>query len=76
MKSYNDVIFREGCTALDGEFSGSGGMYPTSEAINLIAYIYGVSKDTVIRDIKIAKDSEEVYLKVAGRPLYPNKYKS
>lgn len=70
MKAYSEMIFREGCKALDGEFSGEGGRYPSDEAVNMIANIYGVSKDTIISDIRSAKESEEVWLKCVGSPKY------
>lgn len=66
MKSYEEVVKREGAIALSAGFSGSG-TEPSYKRIDLIASIFEKSSETVRRDIIKHRDSRETYRKVAGK---------
>ncbi len=66
MKTYKQVVKREGVMALSKGFSGDGSD-PDYKRIDMIAYIYEKDSETVRLDIIEARDSRETYSTVAGR---------
>lgn len=66
MKTYKEVVEREGEIALSAGFSGSG-TEPSYKRVDMIAWIFGKSSETVRRDIVKSRDSRETYRKVSGR---------
>lgn len=66
MKTYKQVVQREGQIALSSGFSGSG-TEPDYKRIDLIASIFEKSSETVRLDVIAARDSRETYRKVAGK---------
>ena len=66
MKTYKEVITREGEIALSKGFGGEG-TEPSYQRVDMIAWIFGKGSETVRRDIIKSRDSRETYRKVAGR---------
>lgn len=66
MKTYTEVIRREGEIALSKGFSGDG-TEPSYVRVDLIASIFEKSSTTVRSDIIESRDSPETYRKVSGR---------
>ena len=66
MKTYAEVIRREGEIALSKGFSGDG-TEPSYVRVDLIASIFEKSSATVRSDIIESRDSPETYRKVSGR---------
>ena len=66
MKTYMEVIKREGEIALSAGFSGAG-TDPSYKRVDLIASIFEKRPETVLRDIIKSRDSRETYRKVAGK---------
>lgn len=66
MKTYKEVVTREGEIALSAGFSGSG-TEPSYKRVDLIASIFEKSPETVRRDIIKSRDSRDTYRKVAGK---------
>lgn len=66
MKTYAEVIRREGEIALSKGFSGDG-TEPSYIRVDLIASIFEKSSVTVRSDIIESRDSPETYRRVSGR---------
>ena len=66
MKTYKEVIMREGHIALSSGFSGNDSE-PDYKRISMIAYIFGKSESVVYRDVIKSRDSRETYERVSGR---------
>jgi len=66
MKTYLEVVKREGKIALSKGFSGDG-TEPSYKRIDMIAWIFGKGSETVRRDIIKHRDSRETYREVAGK---------
>lgn len=66
MKTYKEVITREGEIALSAGFSGEGSE-PSYRRVDLIASIFEKSPTTVRADIIKSRDSRETYRRVAGK---------
>ena len=66
MKTYAEVIRREGEIALSKGFSGDG-TEPSYVRVDLIASIFEKSSVTVRSDIIESRDSPETYRRVSGR---------
>ena len=66
MKTYTEVIRREGEIALSKGFSGDG-TEPSYVRVDLIASIFEKSSATVRSDIIESRDSPETYRRVSGR---------
>lgn len=66
MKTYTEVVRREGEIALSAGFGGEG-TEPSYKRVDLIASIFEKSPETVRRDIIKCRDSRETYRKVAGK---------
>lgn len=66
MKTYIEVIKREGEIALSAGFGGDG-TEPSYRRVDMIAHIFEKSSETVRSDIIKSRDSRETYRKVAGK---------
>ena len=66
MKTYKQVIVREGEIALSKGFSGDD-TEPSYVRVDLIASIFEKSSATVREDIIRSRDTPETYRKVSGR---------
>lgn len=66
MKTYMEVVRREGEIALSAGFGGEG-TEPSYKRVDLIASIFEKSSETVRRDIIKSRDSRETYRRVAGK---------
>ena len=66
MKTYAEVIRREGEIALSRGFSGDG-TEPSYQRVDLIASIFEKSSATVRSDIIESRDTPETYRRVSGR---------
>lgn len=69
MKTYKQVIKREGEIALSQGFSGEG-TEPKYHRVDMIAHIYERDSESVRLDIIAARDTPETYQRVSGRPYY------
>ena len=66
MKTYKQVVQREGEIALSQGYSGEGAE-PKYHRIDMIAHIYEKDSETVRRDIIQSRDSSETRGRVSGR---------
>ena len=66
MKTYKQVIVREGEIALSRGFSGDG-TEPSYQRVHLIASIFEKSPQVVREDIIRSRDTPETYRRVSGR---------
>ena len=66
MKTYTEAVKREGRIALSKGFSGDG-TEPSYVRVDMIAWIFSKSSETVRKDIIKHRDSRETYRKVAGK---------
>lgn len=66
MKTYQEVIQKEGEIALSKGYMGEG-TEPNYIRVNLIADIFQRSSALVYKDIITARDSKTTYRKVSGR---------
>lgn len=66
MKTYTEVIRREGEIALSKGFSGDG-TEPSYQRVDLIASIFEKSSAKVREDIIRSRDTPETYRRVSGR---------
>ena len=66
MKTYAEVVKREGKIALSKGFSGDD-TEPSYTRVDMIAWIFEKSSETVRKDIIKHRDSRETYRKVAGK---------
>lgn len=66
MKTYKEVIAKEGRIALSAGFGGEG-TEPSYHRVDMIAWIFGKGPETVRRDIIESRDSRETYRRVAGK---------